>query len=448
MSLQGLVVLAVLFCFLPYALFKNRSKNWDFANVSTHAIRETVSDRKMVKVEVYVESLCIDSQLYMSEQLMPTFGKLGDIMDLDLIVFGNAKLDVENAKLECQHGFGECDANAYQLCARDIYPFANMYIPFDACLFKSLPMGHHDDPFAPNLFANCARLTALDWNALVSCHADERHVWELQLAAALDTPSYHNYVPWVEIDGQHIDEDNVDLLSAICDAYNRTGGDYSRVVEACAESRVRDVHAPSSSVFAEIDRVIVGIYVESLCVYCKQYLEEQVMPTYELLKDYIDLNVVVFGNTMIDVANRSLDCQHGVAECDANAYHGCTRDVYSDTGRYLPFTACLFQTLPMGYSNNEFGREAYADCARRSALDWNALVTCRLDENHVWKLQQRAWKETPSDHQYVPWAVVDGRHIDQEDEDLMASVCDAIKTRRQYDDTPSPPCPEFSMKRR
>lgn len=64
---------------------------------------------RTVHVDVYVESLCIDSKAYFDGQLMPTFAILGPVvMRLRVIVFGNAHIKdtLEPSSLICQHGQG------------------------------------------------------------------------------------------------------------------------------------------------------------------------------------------------------------------------------------------------------------------------------------------------------------------------------------------------------
>jgi Gamma interferon inducible lysosomal thiol reductase (GILT) len=85
---------------------------------------------KTVKVNVYVEALCIDSKAYFENQLMPTFATLGSlVMDLDVVVFGNAKLSHNDTNgVLCQHGPGTVQARLFFLmCVRTvqlmIWPF-------------------------------------------------------------------------------------------------------------------------------------------------------------------------------------------------------------------------------------------------------------------------------------------------------------------------------------
>lgn len=190
----------------------------------------TQSDR--VKVTAYVESLCIGCQGFMNEQLYPTFLALGDqVMDLDVVVFGNSLIDTKAKSVECQHGAAECDANIYELCATHIYPYASRYLPYLHCLDNALDMGYSDDLFPEMIFASCARQSALDFRSLAQCHADDKLAWKLQKSAAAATPEEHTYVPWITIDGEHsMDEESDALMDVVCRAYLAKGGSHP----ACA----------------------------------------------------------------------------------------------------------------------------------------------------------------------------------------------------------------------
>jgi hypothetical protein len=175
-----------------------------------------------VSVQIYVESLCIDSKRYMEEQVLPAYEALGTgIMDLSIISFGNAKFNADTndpSSLMCQHGPAECDVNSYQQCAAHVYhDNVSRYLPFLACLFERLPMGHRDEPFDSAVIAACTG--SLHWPSVHQCHDDPVLAWELQTRAAAATPVEHTYVPWVVIDGQHVDETRGNLVDMVCAAY-------------------------------------------------------------------------------------------------------------------------------------------------------------------------------------------------------------------------------------
>mmetsp|Transcript_21401 Transcript_21401/g.30775 ORF Transcript_21401/g.30775 Transcript_21401/m.30775 type:complete len:146 (+) Transcript_21401:365-802(+) len=133
-----------------------------------------------------------------------------------MIPYGNALINTTAKTVECQHGAGECDANVWELCAVKWFP-SDQHLPFMECLTHSLPMGYHDEPFDPKIFEDCSEKAGLWFSRLKSCH--DKDAWAIQKDAADQTPDDHEYVPWVEINGSHIDEEKVDLVTAICDAY-------------------------------------------------------------------------------------------------------------------------------------------------------------------------------------------------------------------------------------
>ena len=193
---------------------------------------ETAPER--VKVEFYMEALCIGCQNFMFQQLHPTYELLGDaVMDLHVVPFGNSEIDLVIKQVTCQHGPAECDANTYEQCATHVYPYASRYLPFLYCLDNSLTMGYSDELIPRHIFAECARHSALDFASIAACHDDSKQAWKLQRRAAERTPKEHNYVPWVVINGHHtMDEENDSLLDLVCKAYRKGGGRHP----ACQDS--------------------------------------------------------------------------------------------------------------------------------------------------------------------------------------------------------------------
>lgn len=186
--------------------------------------RDDTAEKSMtVSVQVSIESLCIDSKNYILDQLVPTFASpLGEVMDLQVVSFGNAHLHTDTRTVTCQHGNAECDANIYQQCAIDNFVYPTRYLPFLSCLFATLPMGHADALYDVSYFATCARESALDFRALQACHSQD--AWAMQVQAAAKTPADHDHVPWVVIDGTYTPEDQSSLSHLICQALQKKGG--------------------------------------------------------------------------------------------------------------------------------------------------------------------------------------------------------------------------------
>lgn len=196
---------------------------WKPTKTNNNLQTKAESSSLPVSVQVSIESLCIDSKNYMHEQLVPTFASpLSDIMELQVIVFGNAHLHTDTQTVTCQHGDAECDANVYQQCAIDNFVYPTRYLPFLACLFETLPMGHADVPYDVSYFAACARESALDFRALQACHSLD--AWAMQVQSAAKTPTDHDHVPWVVIDGVYVPEEQASLAHVVCEALHKKGG--------------------------------------------------------------------------------------------------------------------------------------------------------------------------------------------------------------------------------
>jgi Gamma interferon inducible lysosomal thiol reductase (GILT) len=184
-----------------------------------------------VRVDVYVESLCIDSKNYVTEQLLPTLHALGPtVMDLTMVMFGNAKLSADHQGYDCQHGVGECDANVYGLCAIDLYrSFPSQYLPYVACVYETLPMGRYDEKFSKALFGICADETGLSAQMIRECHADDAKVKSLLKNAEAATPKHTN-IPWVLVNG--VENHVSPLLDLVCEAYTARGGSHPKCGKA------------------------------------------------------------------------------------------------------------------------------------------------------------------------------------------------------------------------
>jgi Gamma interferon inducible lysosomal thiol reductase (GILT) len=206
---------------------KGSIKGHDTYGTKTFTGTETETDTiPPVQVLLCVEALCIDSKNFFHDQLMVAFNALGHtVMNLTVVSFGNAKISEASHKITCQHGFGECDTNSYEQCAVHLYPDPAQHVPYLACLFASLPMGHRDEPFDQSTgLEPCAHSNNLSFDDIKACHDDAILSWKLQTLAAKDTPTRHDHVPWVQINGQYMDEESHNLIQEVCKAYQQAGG--------------------------------------------------------------------------------------------------------------------------------------------------------------------------------------------------------------------------------
>jgi interferon gamma-inducible protein 30 len=174
--------------------------------------------------------------------------------------------------------------------------------------------------------------------------------------------------------------------------------------------------------------VTVQAYTESLCIDCKNFIDHNLVSTYHKLgPSVIDLHIVPFGNSKIDENKRTVDCQHGEAECDANTWEQCAVEEY-DPLTYIQFFGCLETTLPMGYQEEAFEESIFEDCADLSGMDFGKLKDCHDNPLLAWMLQQKYAKLTP-DHKYVPWVLINGDFFDYEKQDFFDEVCKAYASK-------------------
>jgi interferon gamma-inducible protein 30 len=196
---------------------------------------EIIASPPPVTVQAYTESLCIDCKNFIDRQLVSAYHKLGtDVIDLQIVPFGNARLDTDQQTVKCQHGEAECDANTWEQCAVEQYP-PPTYLEFIGCLETSIPMGYSDEIFDESIFQDCAELAFIDFPQLKECHDNPLERWILQQEYANLTPD-HEYVPWIIINGNFFDEEKQDFFKEVCEEYAASGGSHPACSEAVTES--------------------------------------------------------------------------------------------------------------------------------------------------------------------------------------------------------------------
>jgi len=188
------------------------------------------ADAPLVNMELYYESLCPDCKEFITKQLYPTVLKVGSIMNVTIIPYGNAqeKPAGDQWVFTCQHGPKECKGNIIHTCALNLNAakqdqklrVSMKLLTFVFCMEKS------EDPVQAGPM--CASKMGLDWNAISQCTvSDQGNKWQHMMALqteALNPP--HTWVPWIVLNGVHNDqiqaEATADLIQLICDTYQGT----------------------------------------------------------------------------------------------------------------------------------------------------------------------------------------------------------------------------------
>ena len=166
-----------------------------------------------MKASLYYESYCGGCEYFITNELN-TFHGLADMMaitDLKLVPYGNAHvLTRDPPTFQCQHGEKECYGNFVQLCAME----HNKENYWDFLIAIDEAADYSDESVK-----KVAGETGLDGAAILEC-AKGTEGPLLHLKAADKTPN-HEYVPWLVINGKHIEHEKIQttFVKEICDAY-------------------------------------------------------------------------------------------------------------------------------------------------------------------------------------------------------------------------------------
>lgn len=178
-----------------------------------------------VNLTLYYESRCHECRNLTTTQIWPTFQKLSDIMNLELVPYGNTieSWDPEDGQwvFDCQHGPDECTGDLIETCALALVNNITKSLPFINCVEKS-------DDIPADSAPGCAKEHGINYDRVMNC-VNSRFGNYLQHLAGVKTESLQliypqqDHVPWVTLNGIHSDaiEDRSesDLLSLICDTY-------------------------------------------------------------------------------------------------------------------------------------------------------------------------------------------------------------------------------------
>jgi len=120
------------------------------------------------------------------------------------------------------------------------------------------------------------------------------------------------------------------------------------------------------------DKVLVTVYYEALCPDTKNFIINQLVPTYHLLHKYIDLELIPYGNAKTKKdANGNLEfrCQHGPSECLGNKLHACAIKYQPDIMNQLKFVACFIYDALIPF-------EAAEKCTKDSEINYKDIAKC------------------------------------------------------------------------
>lgn len=161
-----------------------------------------------------------------------TIQALGDIVEVDLVQWGNSEGDATLNGTKCQHGPPECKTMRIYACqkyASTPTAHAQFVECFDQALMKGFPKGLPEGAvnmtFAVDSLQACATAQGLDYKSLDTCSTSSEgegyFAKEKALTDAAGGGGGHKGVPFVTINGGAIiyNSQSLNLIDEVCKAY-------------------------------------------------------------------------------------------------------------------------------------------------------------------------------------------------------------------------------------
>lgn len=145
---------------------------------------------------------------------------LAGIIDLKLVAYGNTKENADST-WTCQHGAEECETDATELClqyklSNDLSSIESGDTAFAAWPFILCMEEADGDPSkGQSCFDSTMSNSTVTWNDIKGCMEND---YDNVMKAAKNATPNHDYVPWVLVDGNVLDNTQL-LQKAVCDAY-------------------------------------------------------------------------------------------------------------------------------------------------------------------------------------------------------------------------------------
>ncbi|CAG2167806.1 unnamed protein product [Oppiella nova] len=174
----------------------------------------------------------------------------------------------------------------------------------------------------------------------------------------------------------------------------------------------------------------ISVYYESICPDSRRFILNQLIPTYEKLSPYVDIDLIPFGNANVSYPNHDFkpyfQCQHGPDECYGNKAQACVIDLTKSTRPSLSYVKCMFSA-----DNWRQTVMTAQKCAETLSMNWTQIKEC-IDGSHGDRLlvahSHRTFNLEPQ-HRFIPWVIIDGTHTDEiqsrSQTNLMQYMCEA-----------------------
>ncbi|GAB4819428.1 hypothetical protein N2152v2_006474 [Parachlorella kessleri] len=161
----------------------------------------------------------------------------------------------------------------------------------------------------------------------------------------------------------------------------------------------------------------VVLYGEALCPYTIAAVKDVIGPLFDGgLAGRFTFRYVAYGNARTSSAG--VTCQHGPAECRLNRVINCAEELSTSDAQFMAFLRCVAQA-------GRGGEAAVDGCAKAAKLSPEDISQCATGEDGG-TLERKAAAETGAlrpAHTYVPWLVVNGVPLGEDDVNLYKYIC-------------------------
>jgi len=216
------------FLFILWILYNHRliekdevlnGKNLGSGNGDEFSLTTPQADEKLIRLDVYYECLCPDSRYFVLHELVPTFEKVGSMLDIHLWPYGKAETKSSSGGyvFECQHGELECLGNMYHACVAKHVKDVSKMLNVIKCMI-------HDNYEPKNIAKKCAESNDIDFNQIETC-ASGSEGQELHYNAGVKTNALDpkvSFIPTIEIDESQGSQKAIlkNLLKEVCAVYS------------------------------------------------------------------------------------------------------------------------------------------------------------------------------------------------------------------------------------
>ncbi|CAL9688439.1 unnamed protein product [Knipowitschia caucasica] len=172
-----------------------------------------------VRIGLYYESLCPGCRGFLTSMLYPTSVLLGDLLDLTLVPYGNAKESIDGDRyiFKCQHGEQECAGNMIEACLLNLTSSKAFSVIY--CMELA------EDPLKAARACVQAFVPGLSWEKLMTCANGDlgNHIMHQNALKTEALKPTHTYVPWITVNGEHSEDLQSKafdgLLPLVCELY-------------------------------------------------------------------------------------------------------------------------------------------------------------------------------------------------------------------------------------